>query len=49
MLALVVIAHGIRRQESNREVMDLSLRLQHSASDRFQLVKPVFSKSQSHP
>jgi len=42
MHGLVVIAHGSRRQESNLEVMDLSSRLQHSASDRFQLVEAGF-------
>ena len=42
MHGLVVIAHGSRRQASNREVMDLGSRLQHSASDRFQLVETAF-------
>jgi sirohydrochlorin ferrochelatase len=39
---LVVIAHGSRRQASNREVMGLGSRLQCSAGDRFQLVETGF-------
>ena len=42
MHALVMIAHGSRRQASNHEVMDLSCRLQRSASDRFQLFETGF-------
>ena len=42
MHGLVLAAHGSRRQDSNREVMDLGSRLQHSASDRFQLVETIF-------
>ena len=42
MQALVLIAHGSRRQASNQEVMNLALRLQQSASDRYQLIKAGF-------
>lgn len=42
MQALVLIAHGSRRQASNQEVMDLASRLQESAGDRYQLIKVGF-------
>ena len=42
MHGLVLAAHGSRRQDSNREVMDLGSRLQHSANDRFRLIETVF-------
>jgi len=42
MQALVLIAHGSRRQASNQEVMNLASRLRHSASDRFQLIETGF-------
>lgn len=42
MQALVLIAHGSRRQASNQEVMSLASLLAHSASDRFQLIETGF-------
>jgi sirohydrochlorin ferrochelatase len=42
MQALVLIAHGSRRQASNEEVRDLASRLQHTAADRYPLVEPGF-------
>lgn len=42
MQALVLIAHGSRRQASNQEVNDLAYRLQQVASDRYQLIKAGF-------
>jgi len=42
MQALVLIAHGSRRQASNQEVMDLASRLQQSAGDRYQLIEAGF-------
>ena len=42
MQALVLIAHGSRRQASNQEVMDLASRLQQSASDVYPLIEPGF-------
>ena len=42
MQALVVIAHGSRRQASNQEVIDLAFRLQHTAGDRYPLIEPGF-------
>jgi len=42
MQALVLIAHGSRRPASNQEVKDLAVRLQHSASDRYPLIKAGF-------
>ena len=42
MQALVLIAHGSRRQASNQEVMDLASRLQQSASDIYPLIEPGF-------
>ena len=42
MQALVLIAHGSRRQASNQEVKELAVRLQHSASDRYSLIKAGF-------
>jgi len=42
MQALVLIAHGSRRQASNQEVMDLASRLQQSAGDSYPLIEPGF-------
>ena len=42
MQALVLIAHGSRRQASNQEVKDLAYRLQQVASDRYQLIEAGF-------
>jgi sirohydrochlorin ferrochelatase len=42
MQALVLIAHGSRRQASNQEVMQLASRLQQSAGDRYQLIEAGF-------
>lgn len=42
MHGLVLIAHGSRRQASNREVMDLSSGLQQLGGDIFQLVETGF-------
>ena len=42
MLALVLIAHGSRRQASNQEVLDLAMRLRQPAGDRYQLIKAGF-------
>jgi len=42
MQALVLIAHGSRRQASNEEVKNLAARLKESAGDRFQLVESGF-------
>jgi sirohydrochlorin ferrochelatase len=42
MQALVLIAHGSRRQASNQEVKDLASRLQQSASDRYPLIRAGF-------
>jgi sirohydrochlorin ferrochelatase len=42
MQALVLIAHGSRRQASNQEVNDLAYRLQQVASDRYQLIEAGF-------
>jgi sirohydrochlorin ferrochelatase len=42
MQALVLIAHGSRRQASNQEVMELASRLQQSAGDRYQLIEAGF-------
>ena len=42
MQALVLIAHGSRRQASNQEVMDLATRVQRSASNHYQLIKAGF-------
>jgi len=42
MQALVLIAHGSRRQASNQEVLDLALRLRQPAGDRYQLIKAGF-------
>jgi sirohydrochlorin ferrochelatase len=40
--ALVLIAHGSRRQASNQEVMDLASRLQQSAGGHYQLIEAGF-------
>jgi sirohydrochlorin ferrochelatase len=40
--ALVLIAHGSRRQSSNQEVEDLAARVQRSAGDRYPLIKAGF-------
>jgi sirohydrochlorin ferrochelatase len=42
MQALVLIAHGSRRQASNEEVKQLAARVQQSASDRYPLIKAGF-------
>jgi sirohydrochlorin ferrochelatase len=42
MQALVLIAHGSRRQASNQEVLDLASRLRQPAGDRYQLIKAGF-------
>ena len=42
MQALVLIAHGSRRQASNQEVKDLAARLRHASSDRYPLIKAGF-------
>ena len=42
MQALVLIAHGSRRQASNQEVLDLAMRLRQPAGDRYQLIKAGF-------
>ena len=42
MHALLLIAHGSRREASNREVRELAARLTHIARDRFGCVIPAF-------
>jgi len=42
MHALLLIAHGSRREASNQEVRELATRLEHIAGDRFNPVIPAF-------
>ena len=42
MQALVLIAHGSRRQASNQEVLDLASRLRQPAGNHYQLIKAGF-------
>jgi sirohydrochlorin ferrochelatase len=42
MHALLLIAHGSRREASNQEVRELAARLEQIASDRFDYVIPAF-------
>ncbi len=42
MQALLLIAHGSRREPSNQEVRDLATRLERIAGDRIDLVVPAF-------
>ena len=42
MHALLLIAHGSRREASNAEVRELALRLEQLAADRFECVVPAF-------
>ena len=42
MHALLLIAHGSRREASNQEVRELADRLEHIARDRFDRVIPAF-------
>ncbi len=42
MHALLLIAHGSRREASNREVRELAARLEQTARDRFDCVIPAF-------
>lgn len=42
MEALLLIAHGSRREASNREVRQLAARLEQIAGDRFDRVIPAF-------
>jgi sirohydrochlorin ferrochelatase len=42
MQALVLIAHGSRRQESNQEVINLANDLKQPASENYQLVEAGF-------
>lgn len=42
MKALLLIAHGSRREASNQEVRDLALRLGQVAGERFDIVVPAF-------
>ena len=42
MHALLLIAHGSRREESNAEVHELATRLERIAGDRFDCVVPAF-------
>ena len=42
MHALLLIAHGSRREASNQEVRELAARLEQIASDRFDHVIPAF-------
>jgi sirohydrochlorin ferrochelatase len=42
MHALLLIAHGSRREASNQEVRDLAERLAHLAAERFDRVVPAF-------
>ena len=42
MHALLLIAHGSRREASNQEVRELAVRLEHIACDRFDCVIPAF-------
>ncbi len=42
MQALILVAHGSRREVSNQEVCDLAERLAEEAGERFDLVAPAF-------
>ncbi len=42
MHALLLIAHGSRREASNQEVRELAAKLEQVASDRFDCVIPAF-------
>ena len=42
MHALLLIAHGSRRETSNQEVRDLAARLEQTVGDRFDRVVPAF-------
>ncbi len=42
MQALILVAHGSRREVSNQEVCDLAERLAEEAGERFVLVVPAF-------
>ena len=42
MHALVLIAHGSRREASNREVRSLAAKLAQTAGERFGMVAPAF-------
>ena len=42
MKALLLIAHGSRREASNQEVRDLAQRLEQIAGERFDIVVPAF-------
>lgn len=42
MHALLLIAHGSRRESSNQEVRELARRLENLAHDRFDRVVPAF-------
>lgn len=42
MKSLVIVAHGSRRQASNDEVRELSLRIESIIGQRFQQVKAAF-------
>ena len=42
MKALLLIAHGSRREASNQEIRDLAHRLEEVASERFDKVVPAF-------
>ena len=42
MHALLLIAHGSRREASNQEVRELAARLERIAGDRFGRVIPAF-------
>jgi sirohydrochlorin ferrochelatase len=42
MHALLLIAHGSRREASNQEVRELATRLERTAGDRFDCVIPAF-------
>lgn len=42
MNALIIIAHGSRRTESNQEVVELTEKVRQQASSRFSLVEHAF-------
>jgi sirohydrochlorin ferrochelatase len=42
MKALLLIAHGSRREKSNQEVIDISEKLQDYCRGEFDIVKPAF-------
>jgi len=42
MQSLLLVAHGSRREASNREVRDLAERLSQLAGEHFELVVPAF-------